>query len=397
MSEAVIAGIGASEFARRSSRTAWELALDASLAALADAGVDPADVDGVCRFSAPFEPVSTPMLVRGIGARELTFFAEFPLGGEALGAVIGQAAAAVRTGQASTVLVFRSISQSTGGRFGRADQGPGAAASTAGSTASDVLVDEGENRSFAWPYGLVSPGNLFAMWVTRYMHEHGVSVEQMADALGSVAMTQRAYANTNPRAIMRDRTMTRDDYENARMISWPLRLFDFCLENDGAVAFVVTSGERARSLGAIPVKVLAATQSLAPYHEPMGLYTPDILQNFPPGAAERLYAAAGIAPGRVRVAELYDAVSFMTLKSLESYGFAQPGDGWRHVTEQGTGPGSPLPVNTHGGHLSEAYLHGMNAALEAVHQLRGTAANQVAGADIALVGAPSGSAVVLGV
>ncbi|MBO0687480.1 MAG: hypothetical protein J2P45_30380, partial [Candidatus Dormibacteraeota bacterium] len=95
-------------------------------------------------------------------------------------------------------------------------------------------------------------------------------------------------------------------------------------------------------------------------------------------------------------AELYDATSFMTLRSLESYGFVPEGQGWRHLVEQGIGLGSPLPVNTHGGHLSEGYLHGMNGVLEAVRQLRGTACNQVPGAEVALVGAPAGSAVILG-
>lgn len=395
MTDIAIVGAGQSEFARPSARTAWQLALDASLDALADAGLDPADIDGVCRFAAPFEPVSTPMLVRGLGIRELSFFAEFPLGGEALGGVFAAAVAAIKAGQASAVLVFRSLSQSTGGRFGRADQGPGAAGAGAD---GDIVIDEAENRSFCFPYGLVSPGNLFAMWVTRYMHVHDVSFEQMTTALGTIALTQRRYANNNPNAIMRDRTLDWDTYRAARFISWPLRLYDFCLENDGAVAFVLTTAERARSLSGTPVRVLATTQSLAPYHEPMGLYTADdLLDSFPPAVPERLYRDAGVQPSRLKVAELYDAVSFMTLKSLEGYGIAEAGQGFRYVTETGTGPDSPLPVNTHGGHLSEGYLHGMNAILEGVRQVRGTAANQVPDADVALVGAPSGSAAILAV
>ena len=134
--------------------------------------------------------------------------------------------------------------------------------------------------------------------------------------------------------------------------------------------------------------VLSATQTLSPYREPMGIYTGgEMLELFPPAAADRLFGQAGVSRKDIDVAELYDATSYMTLRSLESYGFAADGAGWRYVLDHGTGPDSPLPVNTHGGHLSEAYLHGMNGILEAVRQLRGTACNQVAGAEVALVGA----------
>jgi acetyl-CoA acetyltransferase len=196
--------------------------------------------------------------------------------------------------------------------------------------------------------------------------------------------------------MMRDRTMDWDDYRAARMISEPLRLFDLCLENDGACAFVVTTPDRARALRPDPVWVLAATQTLSPYREPMGIYAGgELLELFPPAAAARLFEQAGVRHADIDVAEFYDATSYMPLRSLESYGFVPDGQAWRYVTEQGTGPGSPLPVNTHGGHLSEAYLHGMNGILEAVRQLRGTASNQVADAEVALVGAPAGSAVIL--
>jgi acetyl-CoA acetyltransferase len=180
------------------------------------------------------------------------------------------------------------------------------------------------------------------------------------------------------------------------MISEPLRLFDLCLENDGACAYVVTSAEVARTLRDDPVYVLSATQTLSPYREPMGIYvTGELLELFPPATAERLFEEAGVGRGDIDVAEFYDATSYMPLRSLESYGFVPDGQAWRYVTETGTGPGSPLPVNTHGGHLSEAYLHGMNGVLEAVRQLRGTAVNQVANAEVALVGAPAGSATIL--
>ena len=387
-----IVGVGQTEFAKRSPKTAWELALEAVLAALADAGVEPAEVDGICRFAPPFETVSEPMLVRALGIPELRFFAEAPLGGEALGAVLAHGAAAIITGQANIVVVYRALRQSEGARFGRADQGPGGAAAPAD---GDIVVPEQDNRSFAWPYGLMSPGHLFALWANRYRHVHGLREDDLTAALGSVAIAQRRYANNNPAAMMRDRKLDWDTYRTARMISRPLRLFDLCLENDGACAIVLTSADRARRLRDDPVYLRAATQTLGPYREPMGLYTDDLLESFPPAAADRLYADAGVRPADVSVAELYDATSFMTMKGLESYRFVPAGTGWRQVVDAGIGLDSPLPVNTHGGHLSEGYLHGMNGVTEAVRQLRGTACNQVRAAEVALVGAPSGSVMIV--
>lgn len=392
---AAITGIGQTAYARALPETAWELAIRAVLRACADAGVDVADVDGMCRFTEPFETVSEAMLVRALGIRELSFFAASPHGGEALGAVLAQAAAAIEGGLARIVVVYRALSQSKGGRFGRADRG-GPSGAVVSDPAADVVVPEEGNLSFAWPYGLMSPGQLFALWATRYEAAHGLSRDQLTTALGTIAITQRAYANRNPNAMMRDRKLDWDAYRGARMISEPLRLFDLCLENDGACAYVVTSAETARALRGDPVYVLSATQTLAPYREPMGIYVPgDLLELFPPEAADRLFGQAGISRRDVDVAEFYDATSYMPLRSLESYGFVPDGQAWRYVTEAGTGPGSPLPVNTHGGHLSEAYLHGMNGVLEAVRQLRGTAVNQVPGAEVALVGAPAGSAAIL--
>ena len=402
---AAIVGIGQTAYAKALPGTAWELAMEAVLAACADAGVDVAEVDGMCRFTAPFETVTEAQLVRGLGIRELSWFTQAAHGGEALGAVVMHAAAAVSAGLARTVVVYRALSQSKGGRFGRADgRGPsngrqsvgGQNGVGGGQPDDDIVVPEQDNLSFAWPYGLMSPGQLFALWARRYAAVHGLSDEDLTLALGTIAITQRQYANRNPDAMMRDRKLDWEAYRGARMISEPLRLFDLCLENDGACAFVVTTADRARALRPDPVWVLSATQTISPYREPMGIYTSgELLELFPPEPAGRLFEQAGVTRADIDVAEFYDATSYMPLRSLESYGFVPDGQAWRYVTEQGTGPDSPLPVNTHGGHLSEAYLHGMNGILEAVRQLRGTAFNQVADAEVALVGAPAGSATIL--
>jgi acetyl-CoA acetyltransferase len=389
--QAAIVGIGQSEFTRHSELTAWELALEAILGALADAGIAASEIDGLIRYDAPNELVNQGLLVRALGIRELRWFSNAPYGGEATGAVVSHGAAAIAAKQASTVVLYRSLTQSTSGRMGRADNRYG--------TGIEAVYASGEHTpggAFAGPYGLLSPGQVFALWASRYKYEHGVSDEDFGRALGTLAIQQRHYAHTNPAAIMRDRPMTWDDYNNARMIDWPLRMFDLCIENDGACALVLVDADRARSLRSDPVYVLSATQSMTPFSEPIATYKRDLTEFVLPAASQRLYADARITPQDVDVAELYDATSFMALKSLETWGFVERGNAWKYLIEHGTGLGSQLPVNTHGGHLSEAYIHGMNGMTEAVRQLRGTAANQVKDAQIAAVCAPFGSAAILG-
>jgi acetyl-CoA acetyltransferase len=390
--QVAIVGIGQTQFARKSGRTAWELALSAGLGALADAGIDPAEVDGLVRYALPTEYVSIPMMQRSLGVRELRYYGEAPLGGEATSAVVNHAVAAIASGQASVVLVWRALNQSMGVRFGRADQ-----RLPLRSDEDDVVVPEdGENRSFTWPYGQMSPAHIFGLWSRRYMFDNGLGDDDIARALGTIAIQQRSYANNNPGAVFYDRPMTWDDYEHARWISKPIRLFDMCLENDGACALVLVEAERARALRADPIYVLSVTQSLGSFKEPMGLYGEDLMDWFPQAAVDRLYGEARVTPGDISVAELYDATSFMPLKSLETYRLVSPGDAWKHVIEHGTGLDSPIPVNTHGGFLSEGYIHGMSTITEAVRQLRGTAHNQVRNAQVVLCGASFGSALILG-
>jgi acetyl-CoA acetyltransferase len=389
--QAAIVGIGQSEFSRKSDSSAWELALTAILEAVRDAGIEASEIDGIIRYDAPNELVNQGQLVRSLGIRELRWFSNAPYGGDATGAVVSHGAAAIAARQASVVLLYRSLSQSTSGRMGRAESRYG--------TADELIYASGDHTpggAFAGPYGLFSPGQVFALWASRYKYENDISDTDFARALGTLAVQQRQYAHTNPAAIMKDRPLTWEDYNNARIINWPLRLFDLCIENDGACALILVDAERARSLRDDPVYVLSATQSMSPLSEPIATYKRDLTEFVVPAASQRLYADAKITPRDVDVAELYDATSFMALKSLETWGFVERGQAWKYLIDRGCGLDSPLPVNTHGGHLSEAYIHGMNGMTEAVRQLRGTAANQVRNAEIATVCAPFGSAAILG-
>lgn len=385
---AAIVGIGQTEISRDSGRSEWVLALDAIRAALADAGVEPGDVDGLIRYS--YDNVTPAMVVRALGIPDVRWFSDIPFGGTAQCGVIAQAAAAIHAGIARIVVVWRALNERSGVRYGRAERHI--------ETDGPVVYAHGDRTpsgQFSGPFGLHVPGQSMALWAQRYAHEAGLDTDGFASVLGKVAIQQRAYANANPAAMMHDRLLDLDGYLAGRMISEPLRLFDYCLESDGAAAFVMTDAATARALRSDPVYVLAAQQSLFPNSEPITVYAEDLMVHSGAGNVAKLYRDAGVGPGDISVAQFYDATSFMVLSDLETYGFAPRAAGWQYVLEHGIGPEAPLPVNTHGGHLSEGYLHGMNHITEAVRQLRGTACTQVRNAEKVLLGCNGASAAIL--
>jgi len=385
-----IVGVGQTVLSKAAEDTELELALEASLEALADAGVSPDQVDGLLRFGGGFEQVSHAELIRALGIKESTYVAEAPLGGDASGAMVHHAVAALVSGRASVVLAYRSIKQSGGRRFGRADS-----AQRGGPPRDEDIVVRGQ-QAFLWPYWMMAPAHLFGLWATRYMAEYDLDKARLDEALARVALDQRAYANRRPGTLMHDRTLTREQYDNARMIAWPLCLFTICLECDGAAAVVVTTSDRAAELPTTPAPILATTQSLQAAYDPGNPFMADLTAPFPASRAEQLWSDAGVGPGDVSVAQIYDATSLMTLFGLELYGFLPRGEGWKYLAEYGIGPDSPLPINTHGGHLSDGYVQGMTGLVEAVRQFRGTAVNQVPDVSVSFFGTLSGSAVVLG-
>ena len=385
---AAIVGIGQTEFSRDSGRSEWQLAQEAILAALADAGLEAHEVDGLVRYS--YDNVTPAMVVRGLGMRDLRWFSDIPFGGTAQCGVLAQAAAAIHAGIAHTVVIWRALNERSGVRYGRAERHIAAQGDLV-----EAAGDKTPSGQFAGPYGLLVPGQSMALWAQRYAFEAGLDTDALAQVLGCIAITQREYARGNPLAMMRDRPLDMAGYLAGRMIFEPLRLYDLCLETDGAAALVMTAADTARALRSDPVYLLAAHQSLFPHSEPITVYAHDLMVHSGPGNVAKLYADAGVGVSDLSLAALYDATSFMVLSDLETYGIAQPLQGWRHVLEQGLGPGSPLPVNTHGGHLSEGYIHGLNHITEVVRQLRGTASNQVAAAEVALLGCNGASAAIL--
>jgi acetyl-CoA acetyltransferase len=385
-----IVGVGQTDISTNSGRTEWQLALEAILAALADASIEAREVDGIVRYA--YDSVTEPLLARSLGVRNLRWYGEVGYGGIATCGVVAQAAAAIAAGQASVVVVFRSLNERSGVRFGRAERH--VPIQDGGVSRAEGLKSPG--GAFTAPYGLLAPGQVIAMQAHRYQHMHGLADDDLIRTLGGIAVQQRAYARTNPAAMMRHRPMTLDDYRASRMISTPLRLFDYCLESDGAAALVLVAADRARSLRRDPVYVLSANQTMPPYSEPVPTYVPDITELGAPGAAQRLFEDARVMPADLAAAQLYDAFTVLVLLQLEFYGLSEKGRGWRYVLDHGIGREARLPINTHGGHLSEGYLHGMNHFTEAVRQLRGTAANQVARDGPILVGAVGMSSAILG-
>jgi acetyl-CoA acetyltransferase len=380
-----IAGIGATDYSRDSGRSDLTLAAQAALAALADAGLDPSDVDGIVRCD--MDTVRPNDLAHVLGIPELTFWAETGPGGTAPPAMIGLAVAAILSGQATTVLCFRELNGRSGRRYGLAR------------AAQDTVGGGGSYDEFFAPYGLLTPGHIFALMAQRHMYEYGTRAEH----LGRIALACRARANANPSAQMHDRALTMADYLAARTIAEPLRLFDFCLETDGAAAVVVTSTERARDLRQPPAVIRAVAQASIPDPQP-GVQFPVLMResitSLPARAvAQTLYQRAGLGPEDIDVAQLYDCFTITVLMQLEDWGFCKKGEGGPFVESGAIDLGGTLPINTGGGHLSEGYIHGMNHVLEGVRQIRGVSTSQVPGAEHCLVTAtplPPGSALILG-
>lgn len=362
--QTAIVGIGETEFAKRLDDTEWVLACTAIKAALDDAGIHPSDVDAMGCFSQEVTPEFD--IARSLGFGDVHFLNQVAHGGGAACGVLGQVALAVASGIANVGVVWRSRKR-----------GDPTQRQWAG-----VQPRVTDHWKWSRPQGLLRPVDEVAMTMRRYMHEHNVTREQLA----TVALSQRAAANGNPRAIMREKPMSMDDYMNARMISDPLCLFDNCLESDGAIALVITRSVDVDLQRQQPVYLHAFSQGMSSQHQLMTDYHgADPLRSSSWTTASNLWRQSDIQPNDIKLAQFYDAFSPMILYCLEAYGFCRRGQAGNFIAEGGMGKNGRLPINTSGGSLSEVYLHGMNLLTEAVRQLRGCAANQVKDADTCLV------------
>jgi acetyl-CoA acetyltransferase len=341
------------------------LALRAILRACDDAGINPREIDGFASYSNDRNDPSR--LAAALGLPELRFSnMQWGGGGGGGSAAVGNAAAAVAAGYADCVVVFRALAQGQFQRFGAAP--PGGAVS-------------GE-AALTFPYGLISPAQRFAMRVMRFMHDHGVRQE----AQRAIALASYHHAQANPRAVMHGRPLTPEAYDASRWIVEPFRLFDCCMENDGAAALVLMSAERARDLRRPPVFLLGVAQGSEHRNAARGHNAPTYATSSFTTVAPRLWAMAGLGPKDVDVVQSYENFTGGVLMSLVEHGFFAPEEANDFLTlENLIAPAGRLPLNTSGGNLAECYMHGLELQIEAVRQLRGESPNQVPGARAALV------------
>jgi acetyl-CoA acetyltransferase len=374
---AAVAGIGQTEFSKDSGRSELRLAAEAVRAAIADAGLRPADVDGLVTFTQ--DTNDELALMRSVGIEEVRWTSRTPFGGSGASATLEHAAAAVVSGAADAVVVYRAFNERSGRRFG---QPAGGRPATPG-------------LSFHLPYGLDTPAKMYSLWFQRYMHAYGLT---NAD-FGRYAVLARSHAATNPRAWYRDRPITLADHQGSRWIVEPiLRLLDCCQESDGGVALVVTATERARDLPQPLVTIEAAAQGNTITGDLLFNYYDEDITRFTDAeyAARQLWQRTGLRPDDIDVALLYENFSPVVFYQLEAFGFCGPGEARDFLADGNAELTGKLPVNTHGGLLGEGYIHGVNNILEAVRQLRGTAANQIAGARHVLVSAGRSAAILGG-
>jgi acetyl-CoA acetyltransferase len=374
-----VVGVGATPYYKRGRslpQTPLEMAGKAMLAALDDAGLTVDDVDGLALYSVGLGG-DTSLFAQVMGIPEVRFTAMLTGGGGGAAGSVGLAAAAIDSGMATTVVSLMTLQQAAS-RFGTSY-------APRGKPGAQYSAPPSPEKDFTAPSGLMGPGQMFAVLAMRHMHLYGTTREHFAE----VAISTRENAIRRETSLMKT-PLTLDDYFSARLIAEPLCLYDFCLECDGAVAVVTTSLDRAKDLRHPPVKVTASA------HGGMGRWGQAITwMNMPDEyfvssghrpVARRLWDMAGMTASDVDVALIYDHFSPMVIMQLEDYGFCPIGEGGRFVADGNIryGTGS-IPVNTHGGNLSEAYIIGMTHVKEAVEQLRGTAVNQVDDAAVALV------------
>ena len=388
-SRARLVGVGESDYARWGKIgdiSEHALACQAIQRAVEDAGLTMDDVDGLASFAEDRNEAVFLAAELGLPALRFANMVWMPGGGGGCAAV-GNAAMAVETGQAEVVVVYRSLCQGQFFRFGTAGRDASAPPDPEPPTLQQSNSLMLTSMGFAMPFGLLMAAAAYALPTRRHMHLYGTTSEQ----LGRLAVTFREHASRNPRAVMGGRPMTLEDHQNSPMIADPHRLFDCCLESDGACAVVVTSAERARDLAKPAVEILASEQG-APKGYAFGPFTNANVADelYATGACEemagRLYGKAGLGPSDVDVAQIYDHFTGCVLMQLEDFGFCARGEGGPFVESGALAwqVGS-MPTNTHGGSLSEAYIHGLNHVVEGVRSLRGESTSPVDDAEVCLV------------
>ncbi len=360
--KAAIVGIGYTEYSKESGKSVLELALEASHAAIADAGLKPSDIDGLLSYHlGDSVPVAT--VAQQLGLQSFNWHNDIYGGGSQCASILGDVAMIIDAKAANTILVYRAMNGRSGKRMGQVSMGAG---------------DNNEQQFFA-PYGLLGPLHQFALNSQRYLHESGYTKASLAD----VVISQRHYASKNPRALLQ-KPLTMAEYLASPMMASPLRRVDCCLETDGGCALVITSRDHATHLPQPPVYIQGAVRGGFTRHATDAQFQ-SISGIFSQYIAPLFYRECGVSPADIDIAYLYDAYSFLVLQQLEDFGFCDRGAAEYFVGNGETTLSGSLPTNTNGGLLAEAYVHGLNNIIESVLQLRGQCGNrQVQNAHLAL-------------
>jgi acetyl-CoA acetyltransferase len=361
-----VVGVGESTYFRhgRAPEPEFVLTLRAILAAAADASIDPRTIDGFASFAN--DRNTSLRVANALGVHEMRWSSmQWGGGGGGGGGAVQHAAAAVATGCAETVVVYRGICQGQYGRFG-----------------AGGYVSASPLRA---AYGMRSPAELFASRMTRFMAEHDIS----PDTQKAVALASYHHAQRNPRALMHGRELSPEGYDASRWIVEPWRLYDCCQESDGAAALIVTSAERARDLADRPAFVLGAVTGGE--HRSGGfkenVFDPEVFATAEfTAAAARLFESAVLRPEDVDVVQAYENFTGGVVMALIEHGLVQAQRANELLTfENLVAPTGGLPLNTAGGNLAEAYIHGLGLTVEGVRQISGGSPNPVPETEVSLV------------
>lgn len=357
VTDAVIAGVGETEYVRGTSKSLERLYIEAALTACDDAGIDPTTIDGII---VPGSRGKVEDLINGLGANNVRFGCRSEVGGAAPVASIGLALAAIRSGQAARIVI-------SAARLGYSVSRVGTGGDAVLAELKRIFPSPLIRSELEYPNGLLTLIHAYSLHVKRWMEVYGID----RDALATVSLNTRQHAQLNPRAYMRGRPLSQADYDNSPVVCDPLRVLDCCLETDGAAAIVITAGDRSTA-NRRHVQILAATEGHPDTPDDI-VNRPDLMVMGITKAAPRAFATAGLGPEDIDFAEIYDCFTYVVLRQLEEMGFCARGESHRFIRETGIGLDGKLPVNTHGGLLSQAHTMGMNHVVEAVRQLRGEA------------------------
>jgi acetyl-CoA acetyltransferase len=372
--KACIVGVGESAFTRGSGKTELALMLDASTKAIADAGLKPHDIDGII---GPPLGAASEHIAANLGIEDMRYATTVHMGGASPVVSLQSAAMAIASGVATNVL----IPVGWNGYSSNPVRGGGARAETGEKPMPATNPLQNTIGAFYLPYGATVPVQWYAWLATRHKQLYGTPFE----AMGAIAVAERKHAQLNEKAMMRGRPLTLDDYLAARWVSYPFRLFDCCLETDAACAIVVTSPERAKDLKHAPVYISGVAEG-HPYPADDIPARPDPFVIGLTFAAPKAFAMAGVTHKDIDFLEVYDCFTYVVMLQIEAMGFCKRGEVKDFVTGGRIELGGELPLNTHGGLLSEAHVWGTNHIVEAARQLRHECGpRQVADAEVGLV------------